>query len=167
MSTPYRVTPEFWDHATLWTDDEHDAGHATDGGRVFGVTRTRYAECDDYGCLKVAVINPENRPQVERLAREFFFASPSFARMPGEVSQSVIDGLWNDSMAAALRRLITPPKFDEPTGLGAVVEDADGSKWTLCRIDNAGGWVRFDGKGFWRMYADLDVVRVLSEGVTA
>ena len=57
-----------------------------------------------------------------------------------------------------------PPKPAEPTGLGAVVEDAKGNRWvrafslrlawtdTLFEEDN-------------REYADIDAVRVLSEGV--
>jgi hypothetical protein len=67
MPTPHKVTTTFWDHATAWTDCEDDAGHTTDGGRVFGITRTRYVECDRYGCQPVAVVAYEDREQVERL----------------------------------------------------------------------------------------------------
>lgn len=66
-----------------------------------------------------------------------------------------------------------PPKPAEPTGLGAVVEDAAGQRWT--RYDER------DPQPWWRTstgdpdepiecrfaYADIDAVKVLSKGVNA
>lgn len=67
---------------------------------------------------------------------------------------------------------LTPPKPDEPLGLGAVVEDADGIKWLrMTGLPHTANtpWasgnkdlVRYD-----RAYADIDVVKVLSPGVTS
>lgn len=56
---------------------------------------------------------------------------------------------------------VAPPKPDEPTGLGAVVEDEDGLTWV--RRHPAGpAWV--NGYQRWAAYADIAAVRVLSEG---
>lgn len=61
----------------------------------------------------------------------------------------------------------TPPKPEEPTGLGAVVEDAEGNLWV--RTDRAAPWSPIRGIGgdraIRRLWSELDVVRVLSEGV--
>ena len=61
-----------------------------------------------------------------------------------------------------------PPKPAEPTGLGAVVEDARGRKWVRADIDRE-PWFSDErtGEDCWRAYADIDAVRVLSEGVPA
>jgi len=74
-------------------------------------------------------------------------------------------------MQQALREFAnpTPPKPEEPTGLGAVVEDAEGAIWIHvyaeeCRLWAKGGEVSL--LGHWRSYADINAVRVLSEGVT-
>jgi len=76
-------------------------------------------------------------------------------------------------LQAALREFAnpTPPKPDEPQGLGAVVEDDRGLRW--CRVLVAPSfhpWAPFgqiSNDGAWRAYADISVVRVLSEGVTS
>lgn len=58
----------------------------------------------------------------------------------------------------------TPSKPDEPTGLGAVVEDAEGADWHRTR---EGRWIAEDGlrsrAGGWDHIA---AVRILSPGVT-
>jgi hypothetical protein len=58
-----------------------------------------------------------------------------------------------------------PPKPDEPTGLGAVVEDDQGHVWT--RADESGmPWVsRHSGDIHWCRWADVAAFEVLSEGV--
>jgi hypothetical protein len=76
----------------------------------------RYPVAGDY--RPVVVIDPEDREQVERLC------------------SGLLDIHWYgnaDAMQVALRKFAnpTPPKPDEPTGLGAVVEDADGIRWVL------------------------------------
>lgn len=55
-----------------------------------------------------------------------------------------------------------PPKPPEPQGLGAVVEDRDGLRWVNSHRVTA--WVHQDMQP--RKWGELDVVRVLSEGVT-
>lgn len=72
-------------------------------------------------------------------------------------------------------REFAKPKPDEPTGLGAVVEDAEGVKWV--RLGRPGddptaddwrraGWTSGDeSERVWHFYADIDAVKVLSEGV--
>lgn len=86
-------------------------------------------------------------------------------------------GIHANAMRAALREFVDPkPRIEEPTGLGAVVEDAEGR--TFVRVaDPIDGWMA--GKQWQRIggeinavrnfgWADLrDVVRVLSEGVTS
>lgn len=61
---------------------------------------------------------------------------------------------------------IPPPKPDEPTGLGAVVEDEDGLRWSLLPPTvNGKRWACWDEPRIDRDYADIAAVRVLSEGV--
>lgn len=75
-------------------------------------------------------------------------------------------------LQAALRSLVEPPKPPEPTGLGAVVEDAEGCEWLL-RIRQATAttkrpWIYYDAETFTSTaasYADITAVRVLSEGI--
>lgn len=58
------------------------------------------------------------------------------------------------------------PKPDEPQGLGAVVEDAEKRRWVRASIP-AGAVFQWTEalSGAVRYYADIEVVRVLSEGV--
>jgi hypothetical protein len=115
----------------------------------------------------LVVIDPEDREQVERL--EWLYVNSA-----GDRPDSIAD-----RMQAALREFTEPkpPKPEEPTGLGAVVECDPGPvydrAWAV-RVwagDDFGGkaWDYYDssGNGGRCHYADLAVVRVLSEGVTA
>lgn len=55
----------------------------------------------------------------------------------------------------------------EPTGLGAVVEDADGDlwvKWSLGHREDR-NWKHHGRAGDYRRYGDITAVRVLSDGV--
>ena len=109
-------------------------------------------------CIPVAVINFDDREQVERLLVAFHWPKP-------------IPSYALDEMQAALREFAnpTPTKPDEPLGLGAVVEDADGVRWT--RVEPAGAFSRnpwypaVDIELQPEEYAHLSAVRVLSEGV--
>lgn len=97
---------------------------------------------------KVAVIDPANTADLERLAK--LIANTG-------------------TLAEALTRYaagegLTPPKPAEPTGLGAVVEDEEGVLWTHTGLATISPWVR-GGIGDWRDYGNIAVVRVLSEGV--
>ena len=72
------------------------------------------------------------------------------------------------SFRAALREYAnpTPPKPDEPQGLGAVVEDEQGLRWSLLPPTvNGKRWACWDEPKLDRDYADIAAVRVLSEGV--
>lgn len=103
------------------------------------------------GYVPVVVIDPENREQVTRLADLFETTL---------CSRPVVDRM-RDSLR---RSLIAPPKPPEPTGLGAVVEDAEGRFW-VHTVRGNNPWTD-TVQGTWRKYADLAAVRVLSEGVT-
>lgn len=104
------------------------------------------------------MIDPENREQVARLLtrlREMSFSAPS-------------SGAFT-CLQAALREFAypAPPKPDEPSGLGAVVEDVEGERWV--RVNVATGtqeWRCCDAIGEFRRWGGVNAVRVLSEGVT-
>ena len=72
-----------------------------------------------------------------------------------------------ERIRAALRSLIEPPKPDEPTGLGAVVEDADGCLWVRARHEEHHWRRATESTCPYAPWAEITAVRVLSEGVTA
>ena len=99
----------------------------------------------------LVVIDPEDPQQVERL----------YGALAARVGMATI--------SEALRSLVALPKPEEPTGLGAVVEDEDGEKWLRC-FGDAGYFVWRKAEDFESRrlrYTDITAVRVLSEGVTA
>ena len=75
----------------------------------------------------LVLIDPEDREQVERLAKAWDDLANGHAELRDEAW--TLSGL---RLQAALREFAEPPepKPDEPTGLGAVVEDAEGNTWT-------------------------------------
>lgn len=103
----------------------------------------------------LVTINPEDREQVAALVKSAW---------PVAYHQSEM----TDSLQSALREFAnpTPPKPNEPTGLGAVVWDA-GTRWTLAvRIPGSFPWVgEHGGVRGWNEFSDA--VEVLSEGVTS
>lgn len=109
----------------------------------------------------VAVIAPEDREQVERLWQTWRDLAPDHR-------------LAQDNLQAALREFAnpTPLKPEEPMGLGAVVEDADGKKWFRMALENQ-TWPgevwqeQYDNADRWSQWQDIAVARILSEGVTA
>lgn len=111
----------------------------------------------------LVVIDPEDREQVERLTSALkLWRLKNIECLADE--QEVTD------VQAALREFAnpTPPKPEEPTGLGAVVEDAEGERWVRKGNSSHGeDWTRQIGDawtgGSWDRVA---AVRVLSEGVT-
>jgi len=108
----------------------------------------------------LVVIDPEDREQVERLNRA---QDDEYARQGIDVDHECIDV---EVMQAALRSLATPPKPDEPTGLGAVVEDAEGDRWVRAESGTRFPWSRANPDGAeWCVWADIAAVRVLSDGV--
>jgi hypothetical protein len=111
----------------------------------------------------LVVIDPEDREQVERL---------------DDIYQRALDlalpfHSLADVMQAAVREFAnpTPPKPDEPMGLGAVVEDEAGTHWVRADRDvtvpNPQGRFFFGsgGRG-WKRYDAIKATRVLSPGYT-
>lgn len=104
----------------------------------------------------LVVIDPEDANAVSRLIACLLRHGYEFSRKA--------------DLTAALREFATPkpPKPEEPTGLGAVVEDADGALWT--RVERGEAETRnpwypaTDPMMQPAEYADIDAVRVLSEG---
>jgi hypothetical protein len=104
------------------------------------------------------VIDPESEADVQRLCDAYKSVDHSVGTM------------W---MQAALRSLIEPPKPEEPTGLGAVVEDAEGNQFV--RIARGRwGWVEANGMLSLSSrcqreqpgveWEDISAVRVLADG---
>jgi hypothetical protein len=106
----------------------------------------------------LVVIDPEDREQVQRLEAEM---------SRGMGWRRLDDGPRVDALQAALREIATPtpPKPEEPKGLGAVVEDGEGYYWVRAVHENRSRWwLALCG---WRDYADIDAVRIISDGVTS
>lgn len=102
---------------------------------------------------RAVVIDPEDREQVERLAWSIGYHGDA--------------DLFADRLQAALREFANPrpPKPEEPTGLGAVVEESDGAVWVRTDTSTSNRWVRA-GFGTRARWDGINAVRVLSEGVT-
>lgn len=104
---------------------------------------------------RLAIIDPEDAEQVSRLAHLIW--------PPG-------GPLTQNRLSDALREFAnpTPPKPDEPTGLGAVVEDAEGNRWVRDEAASVEttprSWYR-RGEGGCREWRHITAVRVLSPGV--
>lgn len=126
-----------------------------------GTTSVDFSAADWW--RRLVVIDPEDREQVHRLADLFCEARWCHVK---DGNTDDCDPLTRSSMRDALAAYAnpTPPKPKEPTGLGAVVEDADGNVWTRTGKAPSGDWVTPDG-GL-DAWLDVPAVRVLSEGVT-
>lgn len=106
----------------------------------------------------LVVIDPEDREQVERLLSNYHGWKWEHATKQPSITD----------MQAALREFAspTPPKPDEPMGLGAVVEDDQGLKWTRAGSSSiAGNWLRIGSNSYVR-WSEIAAFRVLSEGVS-
>lgn len=101
----------------------------------------------------LAVIDPEDREQVERLAKAINDAIEN---------QSLITS--TEMTQAALRKFAspTPTKPDEPTGLGAVVEDASGAEYV--RIGRKPGSVWYQPHGRYFRWDGIDVAKITCNG---
>lgn len=110
---------------------------------------------DHYSARPLVVIDPEDAEQVGRLQ----------VHLLGRRTYSIAQ------MQDALREFAapTPPKPEEPLGLGAVVEDYDGHHWVKVDTGMAcDSWTQADAGmagSTWVKFAKLHAVRVLSEGV--
>lgn len=113
-----------------------------------------YDHIGDTDVRPLVVIDPEDREQVERLHGLYLAARETTSK---------------GDLQVALREFAnpTPPKPDEPTGLGAVVEDAEGERYVRhgsASLDESVTWCNSTGAG--RSWERVNAVRVLSEGVT-
>ncbi len=104
----------------------------------------------------LVVIDPEDRGQVERLGRAYV---ETWLGPREEASVETID-----QMQAALRSLVTPPKPDEPQGLGAVVVADNEVEYVHL---GSGLWTygTTDGPAQGFAYDQISAVRILCEGV--
>jgi len=111
----------------------------------------------------LVVIDPEDAEQIGRLAEAWE------AQTHATLSDTPMT-LTQYRLQAALRSLITPPKPEEPTGLGAVVEDAEGYFWIRSATSGGDPWraegARAPGGRSFHTWSDIVAVKVLSEGVT-
>lgn len=114
----------------------------------------------------LVVIDPEDREQVEQFIRAYFAEwekSPASVRVL-KVGETMPMASHFDAAQTAFRSLVAPPKPDEPKGWGAVVEDRTGAYFTLYAPES-GIWINYaEGKRAW---SDIDVARIVHEGVTA
>lgn len=111
------------------------------------------------------VLDPDDPDQMRELVDNFFVA------LSGRTYRNHARDI--DDMRAAVVTMLpkpTPVKPAEPTGLGAVVEDAEGKTWVrgLGRDGTGVTWIRADsplpkGRCPW---SQVNAVKVLSEGVT-
>lgn len=113
----------------------------------------------------LVVIDPEDREQVERLMRLF---PPTWNLFPAGDPDAVEDAIIAGENALREFASPTPPKPDEPTGLGAVVEAIYNNHFVRAQSGDA-PWVRVadDGNARSCSWAEIAVVKVLSPGVEA
>lgn len=106
---------------------------------------------------RLVVIDPESREDAERLIE-----------VMRKRDWTGLDHEAPTDMQAALREFATPtpPRPDEPEGLGAVVEDASQRRWVLTEHGDKYPWFCGDVEGDWRNWESITAARVLSEGVT-
>lgn len=111
----------------------------------------------------LAVIDADDREDVERF-REI--ASRWADQVPHSLMRERGDMDHTDAMQAALRQFAAPtPQIEEPMGLGAVVETANGDLFVRSKtITTVAHWKPAKG-GERRKWEHLRVVRVLSEGI--
>jgi hypothetical protein len=119
---------------------------------------------DQYGYLQdsviaeprpLVVIDPEDREQVELLVDQFM----------GQWSGC--EGSRVGTMQGVLRVFAGHAKPEEPTGLGAVVEDTHGQVWIRADASGSTPWTASDAGmvARWVGYARIAAVKVLSDGV--
>jgi hypothetical protein len=137
----------------------------------------RWADGDDDDCWfmpaqvadarPLVVIDPTDRVQVERL-RDLW--DEAHEDQQGHKPSQSAKGARGNALQAALREFADPkpPKPEEPTGLGAVVEDEVGVLWVR-DADRSERWFSGPASAIPRRvtWDEIDAVRVLSEGVTS
>ena len=113
--------------------------------------------------VPLVVIDPESEDDRDRLCKALVEAMYE----AGDRS-SASQGVHPATMAVALREFAapTPPKPDEPLGLGAVVRDDNGRVYVRAANDDI-PWVDIKADAFWSKWADLAVSspdQILSAG---
>jgi hypothetical protein len=127
-----------------------------------GTTLKRFEMADV--ARRLLVIDPESGEQIERLLLAYWenVTEPFVLSVEQKVA----------GLQSALRAMLEPPKPpkpDEPIGLGAVVVDGDGRRWTWAGeqdINDDRHW-RQETSHLGRTYDRINAVEVLSSGVTA
>ena len=136
---------------------------------LFGKDWVEYGAACDHAALtavaadlrRLVVIDPDNEDDMDRLGD--ILDNHEWEPKPRL-------GAFLFGLADALREFANPkpPKPEEPTGLGAVVEDAGGTLWVRSTWpenddDHLGKpWAQGPVRSNWQI---VDAVRVLSEGV--
>lgn len=117
-----------------------------------------YRDPPTAGLRPLAVIDHEDREQVERLANAIW-------AYPGNLLNN-----FCSAVEQGLREFTnpTPPRPEEPMSALAIVEDRDGKQWYRMPLKRTPDrlWAALDDGGYDRDYADIDAVRILSPGVT-
>lgn len=134
--------------ATTCIGEYHEEGlhwHHIDGGW------DRISDDDGPTYRPLVVIDPEDREQVERLWRIWTNLAPDHR-------------LAQDCMQAALREFAhpKPPRPEEPTGLGAVVVDRDGSELVRVARDGDKPWRASGGYRF--SWDEIDFLSEVAPG---
>ena len=112
------------------------------------------------------MVDPESREHAERFARGYLEVH-AYSTTPWEKRDPESRDRIIRAVQAGFRAVANPPKPPEPTGLGAVVEDARGDFWVYTGLRNAkDGETRLWFHGSLPAdYADIAAVKVLSEGI--
>ena len=154
----------------LVTDAKGRTGRAMKGARGWdftpsGSSLNAYSgEAEPIEAHPLIVIDPRTMTWDGRIPSAQEFTAWAEAIGAGEFETGIL------RIADALRELPDPilpnPKPDEPQGLGAVVEDADGVRWVRYSIHDGYSWMRQTREDpAYVQYDDIAAVRVLSEGV--
>jgi hypothetical protein len=143
----------------------HESGYWNHGGEWGG--GSAYDHIGRVDARPLVVIDPEDAEAVGRLVRIME------DRAGG---RGALDGSPMLDMTLALREFAnpTPPKHDEPRGLGAVVRDSKGYLYSRGYPDQADDFVHVwhvvdraaNKPRSWWKWDEIDAVEVLSEGVT-
>lgn len=122
-------------------------------GRNHWHNESGYADHDTDARRRLVVIDPDDRDEVERLLLAY-----GVVNSPGNLSRCI------PTMQDALREFSEgKPLIEEPTGLGAVVEDARGGRYVLLHPGERCPWAVV-GIGSNQRWQDIDAVRVLAPG---
>lgn len=111
----------------------------------------------------LVVIDPEGNPEglPYLVPQHFRNYAATLRKHRGPVSARMLE--W---LAECLEEYVPKPRIEEPTGLGAVVEDDSGQRWVRGPSHNTFKWLREGAPGC-EEWADVNAVRVLHKGVTA